>query len=114
MTLVEVYLGSKELKKAILDLSFKYEIPLKYICKEAGVNYRTFLEGYINSNNPSIEITEKQFEKILDLLGIERRIQFIVKTNFDAKETQQFLDNKHGREKKGTDTTYKFGDTAFD
>lgn len=115
MSLLGFYLGSKELKKAIVDLSFKHDIPLKFLCAEAKINFKIFMQGYVNSNTykEDLPVTEKQFEKIFELLGIDRRVQFVIKSNFDAEKVKNELEAKHGGEKKRTDTLYRFGDQGL-
>lgn len=111
MGLIDVYLGSKELKKHIVDRSFTFEIPLRFICAEAGVNYKSFLQGYVNSNMPdSTDITEEQFENILELLGIEVRTQFIIKSNYKPEEVKKKLEDNHAGKNKRTKST----DTSSD
>jgi hypothetical protein len=101
MALIDVYLGSKELKRTIVERSFQFEIPLKLICAEAGINYKTFLQGYVNSNTPdSTDITEKQFEKVLGLLGIEVRTQFIIQSKYKPSEVRQKLEEKYAGKNK--------------
>lgn len=91
-TAIATYLGSKELKKLIVNRSFDFGLPLKAICIENDVNYQEFMQSYINSNeNRHFEISEENFEGILSSLGIEVRHQFIINKNFDFKERQNQL-----------------------
>ncbi len=99
MTLLQRYLGSKELKKIIVERSFKFEIPLRYVCKEVGLEYKHFMDAYINSlENKDFVTTEDQFEKLLELLGIRVRVQFLVQgpENYDAAKIKEDLEIKYG------------------
>ena len=90
-----MYLGSKELKKTIVELSFKYEMPLRFICIHAGISYKDFMATYINSvENKNFEVTQHQFEKVLDVLGIKVRHQFVI-TEIDYAKKRVELEEKY-------------------
>jgi hypothetical protein len=68
-SLIDVYLGSNELKKLIVNRSEELRLPLRFICHRVKIDYSVFIESYINSlNNHTFDITEKQFEQILGQL----------------------------------------------
>lgn len=91
-TALQTYLGSKELKKLIYNRSVEFNLPLKGICLENGVNYADFMNAYINSSeNKKFEIEEEKFEGILSSLGIEIRHQFIINKSFNYQEKQNQL-----------------------
>jgi len=96
---IDVYLGSNELKKLIVERSFKLEIPLRYICNEAGIEYSKFINSYINSrSNKNCKVTEKQFDKIFEILGIKVRTQFLIlseESGYYAKEVKKELEQKY-------------------
>jgi len=93
---MDVFVGSKELKRKIVELSDSHEIPLRYICKEIQVDYKHFMQAYINSDSGNLSLTEYQAKRILSMLGIEVRTQFIINTEHDYKGVQQMLKEKHG------------------
>lgn len=84
MRLLEVYLNSVEIKKQLVKRSEEFQIPFKFICSEIGINYKKFLNDYINAADSSTyKITEDNFEKILDMLGMETRFSIVLKKDFD-------------------------------
>lgn len=93
--LLDIYLGSKELKKLLISRSEELQIPFKYICHDLGIDYTDFMKQYINSNSANMPIGEEMFGKILSYLGINVRFQFVVDTGFRALEVQQELKNKY-------------------
>lgn len=98
MSLLERYLGSKEIKKLLVERSFKFEIPFRYVCKEIGVEYKHFMDAYINSmENKKFEITEEQFEKMLDIFGIKVRVQFLIQgpEKYNPVEIKKKLQEKY-------------------
>lgn len=104
--LLDVLLTSNQLKRAIVERSFKYGIPLRYLCSEAGVEYKMFMSTYINSTSGDPKyITEDQFLKILSLLGIETRFQFVISGSYDGNAVSKELAEKN--EKKGSIKTDK-------
>ena len=96
MTLLDVYRGSKELKNSVVQRARQFNIPFRYICREIGYDYHHFMFSYINSRDSDrCEITEKQFEKMFDLLGIEKRIQFVIKEKHDGEQVREMLKKKY-------------------
>lgn len=96
-TLVDIFLSSKELKRTIVKLSIDHNIPLKYLAKDIGIEYRIFMKSYVNSlSNNGFEISEGQVNRLLELLGIEVRTQFVLKVDHKFKEIQEQLKEKHG------------------
>lgn len=120
-TLVDIFLSSKELKRTIVKLSIDHNIPLKYLAKDIGIEYPYLMKSYINSlNHERFEITEGQIDRLLKLLGIEVRTQFVLKSDHKFKEIQELLKEKHGfreywlEQEKGTDTTTEGVDNFLD
>lgn len=102
MTLHQFYLNSKEVKRLIVERSLALQLPLRYICHEIEYDYRLFMESYVNSvNNDNCKLTEEQFEKILELLGVTVRYQLVVDKAFDADgERNRMRENYDNRKKK--------------
>jgi hypothetical protein len=95
MTFNEVLLNATEIKKLIINRSFEFNIPLKYICSEVGIEYRAFLDSYINAPvNPS-GITEDQFKEILGILGVSLRYQLVIDKNIDMEKRSKELEEKY-------------------
>jgi hypothetical protein len=98
VNILKTYLGSNELKKVIIKRVTENSIPLRHVCNHIKYNYHSFMSSYINSVNASnCEITKEQFEKMLDLLGIEPRVQFVVKSDFDAKKVKADLEDEYNK-----------------
>jgi hypothetical protein len=97
MNLVGVFLQSKELKRTIVSLSVKHNIPLKYIAKDINMEYDYFMRAYINSMiNDKFDIKLWQVERIFYILGIEARTQFVINGKHDFEKVQKLLKDKHG------------------
>lgn len=97
MKIIDVLRGSKELKRLIINRSFEFRIPLKYICKEVGVDYISFMQSYINSETmANCSLTEENFEQILKLLGVSIRTQFVIDSKYDGLEQGIELTKKYG------------------
>lgn len=95
-SILEIYLGSKELKKLIIRRSEEFEIPFRYICNDIKMDYRDFMQSYINSlSNDNFSITEQQFERLLELLGIKLKHQFIIKSDYPAGSIREMLREKY-------------------
>lgn len=98
MKLLKIYLGSAELKRKIVERSIEFQIPLAYICVEIGIEYNALMKSYINvSGLSSLVITEEQFEKMLSILGISVRHQFVIETDYNGKEVSELLSEKYQR-----------------
>lgn len=77
------------------------------------------MSGYINSTIGEAKITEKQFEGVLEMLGINLRFQFVVNKSFKASEMRcwlkekydTYIDQKNGKRQ---DTTQEEAPPAFD
>jgi hypothetical protein len=93
--LLNTYLGSRELKKLLIQRSEELQIPFRYICHEVDIKYKAFMNQYINGKSTALPITEKQFERILDILGISVRFQFVVDKQYRALEVQQELKSNY-------------------
>lgn len=88
--LLATYLGSRELKNAIIKRKQEFDIPFRYICHEIGCNYNHFMKSYINSQDArDCKLTEKQFERLLEIMGIKMRFQFVIDSKYkcEIKET---------------------------
>lgn len=106
MKLLDIYLGSAELKKKIVQRSLEFQIPLAYICREIGIEYKTFMSSYINVSGPSsLEVTEEQFEKMLSILGISVRHQFIIMSDYNGKAISDTLSEKYEKIKRDKNVT---------
>lgn len=93
--MLAIFLGSAELKKALIVRSTELEIPFKYICAEVGVNYDEFMRSYINSSSNNLEISEDKFSQIMSLLGIGTRVQFVISSTFDYVKVREELKEKY-------------------
>ncbi len=101
MTLMDVYLGSAELKRLIVSRSKEFNIPLSYICSEIKLEYKHFMASYMNVQGVSkADITERQFEEMLSLLGISVRFQFIIDAKYDGATVSDELGEKYENKKK--------------
>lgn len=96
MTLLEVILDSKELKRLIVKRSLEYNIPLRYLCKESGIEYNSFMRSYINAmDSREYDCTEAKFKKLLSVLGINVRYQFVINDGIDMVEKSKELNSKY-------------------
>lgn len=93
--LLNVLLHSGAVRKLIYSRSLEYNIPLRYLCLEAGIDYMNFMRSYINSNSGKAKITEEQFIKILDILGIDVRYQFVINEKTDVTKARNELAEKY-------------------
>jgi len=101
MTLMDVYLGSAELKRLIVSRSKEFNIPLSYICSEICVEYQHFMASYMNVQGvSSANITEIQFEEMLSILGISVRFQFVIDAKYDGSTVSDELGEKYENKKK--------------
>lgn len=98
--LLSTYLTSLELKKTIVKRSTELEIPFRYICHDINVEYKHFMATYINSEGTGeCKLTVKQFEEMLDILGMSTRFQFVVKKDYPASEIREKLKDKYEKYK---------------
>lgn len=96
MTTIENLIKSKEIRRLIVERSITCRVPLKYICKEIGIEYDYFLKAYINSKDAdAFDISEEKFEKMLGLLGIKKRIQLVIDKSIDTDKISEDLENKY-------------------
>lgn len=113
MTIMDVYLGSAELKRLIVKRSTEFRIPLSYICSEIGVEYKYFMSSYINVQGLSkANITEVQFKNMLSILGINVRHQFIIDANYDGHSVSDALGEKYENLKKQKNYEKKTSNTG--
>lgn len=118
-SLVDIFLSSKELKRTIVKLSVEHSIPLKYLAKDIGLEYRYFMKSYINSlNHERFDISEIQINRLFELLGIETRTQFVLRSEHNFKKIQEQLKEKHeihwSEQEKATDTATEGVDNFLD
>lgn len=92
--MLSIYLGSAELKKALIARSIELEIPFKWICNELYIPYDDFMRSYINSSSSNLDITEGKFNELLVMLGIEVRVQFVI-PDYNASELRDRLKEKY-------------------
>lgn len=96
MDLIDVLIQSKEIKKLLVDRSFKYRIPLDFICREVGISYTDFMRGYINSKDGKFfEISESKFREILSILGIHIRSTVVIDKSLDMIAVSKSLSDKY-------------------
>lgn len=96
MLAIDILLNNLEIKKLIIERSIKYSIPLKYLCAEAGIDYNKFMLAYINAKNPS-SVSEEQFLKLLECLGIELKLSLIINSSVDMNLKSRQLEEKYQR-----------------
>ncbi len=53
------------------------------------------MSQYINGVNGNLNITEEQFERVLEILGIKMRVQFVVKRDYTASDLQKQLKEEY-------------------
>lgn len=101
MIFADVLIKSKEIRKLVVERSFLYRIPFKFICSECGLNYDNFMDAYINSKDGEwFNCDEKKFMKMLGVLGIKIRHQVVVDKSIDMEAKSKELSDKY-EEKKG-------------
>lgn len=94
MLTIDILLNNLEIKKLVVERSIKYSIPLKFLCAEAGLDYNKFMLSYINAKNPS-GVSEEQFLKILECLGIELKLNLIINSSIDMSLKSRQLEEKY-------------------
>lgn len=98
MTLHQLLLESKEIRRLIVQRSEKYNIPLRYVCREAGIEYNRFIAGYINAQSSRAEdFSEAKLLKVLEALGVSIRFQVVIDGAIDMKEVLRTLEEKYSR-----------------
>jgi hypothetical protein len=99
MTEQDFYIRSNALKVTIVERCKEFKIPMRYLCREAKIDYRHFMMAYINSRyGNECKITPEQFRRVLAVLGIEERRQFVVLSNYNGDEKALELKNKYEQE----------------
>lgn len=99
MTLDDTILTSKEIRRLIVNRSFELGIPLRYVCYEAGLGYTPFMRGYINSTVKS-QLDPNKILKVLELLGVDVKYQFIVNKEFNGPARKEYLKINYENRKK--------------
>lgn len=98
--LLDTILTSNQLKKIIVERSFKYQIPIRYLCDECGVDYKMFMSTYINSTSGDAKhVSEDQFVKMLSILGIDVRFQFVINKSYNIEEVSKGLSEKYEKKR---------------
>lgn len=94
---MKTYQHSKAIKRLIVEKSYEYQIPIRLLCLEVGIEYKKFLASYINSNeeNDSPCFTEEQFEGLLKLLGLTPRVQVIIDKDYEPRKVRDILRIKY-------------------
>lgn len=96
MNLHDVLLNSAEVKKLFIQRSRDYQLPLKYICNEAGVDFNEFMQSYVNSKASSgCSITEDQFIKMLSVIGVNVKYTFIIDSKVDMNAESRRICDKY-------------------
>lgn len=96
MNLLDLLYESKEIKRLVVQRSIDYNIPLRYLCNEVGLEYDRFMQTYINSSSSrTAKISESQFIEILKILGIDVRYQIVVNKNADMELVSRNLAEKY-------------------
>ena len=93
--LLKTYLTSLQVKKTIVRRSAELEIPLRYICHDVGIEYKHFMATYINGSGKDCEISEKDFERVLEILGISVRFQFVINEAYRPEEIREQLKKQY-------------------
>lgn len=98
MRLSEILLTSKEIKRLIVKRSFELEIPLTHICSHLGISYVRLMKHYINGNSPEImQMDSIQILRILELLGVKMKYQFIVDPDFNVEVSKAKIKQKKNK-----------------
>lgn len=96
MKLHDILLNSAEVKKLFVQRSTDYQLPLKYICSEAGVDFNEFMQSYVNSKASSgCSITEDQFMKMLSVIGVNVKYTFIIDSKVDMNDVSRKICDKY-------------------
>ena len=103
---------SYELRKLIIHQAERFNIPLIHICKRVGIDIDRFISGYCNKRNLSTTyplVTDSELLEIASLLGVDVRIQLVVKkvSNEEMLTLKNELKDAYGYKKKGAATTSK-------
>lgn len=93
--LIDVLLHSPAVKKLIYQRIAENEVPIRYMCNEIDLDYQVFMKSYMNSTSGKAKVTEEQFRKILDMLGVDIRYQFVINENADVKKMRDELVAKY-------------------
>lgn len=87
--LLKTFLISRELKKVIIRRSTELDLPLRHVCFDVGISYVRFMASYINSGmTDNCEISEDEFERLLETLGITVRFQFVIQKEFISRNKE--------------------------
>lgn len=77
----DMIISSGELKKLILRRIKELDVDLKLVLEEAGVTHHAFNTKYLREKNPvsTPKLRQSHIMSILDVLGIDMQILFVVK-----------------------------------
>ena len=82
----DLIVSSGELKKLILARIEELDVNLSLVLKEAGIKDSTFRLKYLRTNNPvsTPAFRQSHMIRLLEVLGIKTRVQFIVEDKDDV------------------------------
>lgn len=86
----DIIVSSAEIKKLILHRIKELEVDLKLVLKEAGVTEHAFVSKYLKQKDPvsTPKLRQSHIESILNVLGVELRIQCIVERDITKVRTE--------------------------
>lgn len=117
MKLEQALIGSHAIKKLLIDRSVELKMPFRYLCLDVGIKYNDFIKSYINSDAvKNASINDEQLQKMLLLLGVEIKIQAVIKSDYDSTKEQKRLAtqwNEYSKEKRNL-TGYRGGYKSLD
>jgi len=79
-TFKDIVIGSNELKKLLISRCDELGVSLFHVSQEAGVNWRTLRDNYLNKTNALSRPTLRQSTmiKLFDIVGIKIRVQAVI------------------------------------
>jgi hypothetical protein len=95
LSMLEVLLNNNQIKRVIIERSFEYNIPFKWICAEIGIDYKTFMYSYINAAKSPSGVSEEQFCEIFELLGMSLHHELIIRKDIDMAAKSRELADKY-------------------
>lgn len=94
---------SDEYRKLLFQQSERYNIPFTHLCKEVGIDYKRFVQGYANIKDmhtkyADILISDEQLIEMGKLLGLDVRFVIVIK---DEKKFEENILEVKSRLKDG-------------
>jgi len=82
----DIIISSAELKKLILRRIKELDVDLKLVLEEAGVTHHAFNTKYLREKDPvsTPKLRQSHIMSILEVLGIDTQILFVVKNKDDV------------------------------